>query len=120
MIKPWIAVAIAGAVLAALLVIQTLRLDAAELRETAERQRADANAAAVKRMQDDAALSARLVADYAAEIASLQERDRELRNAIVRAPASAACATSPAMRTLLDGVRREWAAPGAGRPGAAR
>jgi hypothetical protein len=103
-------ITIAGLLVAALgagIYVQGLRLDVARAGEATERSRADANAAVVKAMQVDAERANRIVADYAAEIAQMQERERDTRNSIVAAPVTAACVGSPAIRSLLQGVRRE-------------
>lgn len=92
----------------------------AELEAAQQRDRADANAAVVARMQADAANNARIVTDYAAEIARLQEAERDLRNAIALAPTSNACGASGPIRVLLDGVRREAGQARDGRSPAAR
>lgn len=110
MIKAWIAAGIAGLLLLAGLAVQTARLDAAKAREAVAAQAARDNAAVVTRMQADAAHAARLVAEYAAEIAALQERTRHDQAAILRAP-SARCADLPACDVALRQLRARRAAP---------
>ena len=53
----------------------------------------------------DEKLATKLVGDYAAEIAKLQEDARVERTSIATAPATTSCADSPAVRRLLDGLR---------------
>lgn len=101
-------------------VILYLLWSRADERADRERDRADANAATVKAMVADADRANRIVADLSADLAVLQESDRDLRNAIIRAPQTSVCRASPAFQRMLDGVRREQGAPDPGRPATPR
>jgi hypothetical protein len=118
-LKVWLGVGVAGVVLVGLLVIQSLRLEAAGLRETAERDRADANAAVVAQQRKDAELYARVMSDFAGIVGQLQEDSRARQDAIWRAPTTNLCADSPAARAYIDGVRARTRPPADGRPAAA-
>lgn len=106
-LKAWLAAGVVVLLLGAGIAVQTYRARAAIVERDAERNRADANAATIKAMQADAENAARIVGNYAAEIAAMQERERDTRNSIVQAPVTAVCVGSPAIRSLLQGVRRE-------------
>ena len=54
-----------------------------------------------------------------AEIARLKEQTNVREASIDATPSTAACAASPAMRALFDGLRARAGAPGAGQPGGA-
>jgi hypothetical protein len=81
--------------------------------------------AVLARQAADAKRAKDLEDQHAAEIATLKEqahaRTLAIAHAIQGAPASDACAGSPAMRALFDGLRARPAAAGAGpAPAAAR
>lgn len=103
-IARWAAGGAVVAVLGVAVYVQTLRLDAAELRQAAAEQRAAAAAAVIQQMQADQALSNRLVAEYAAEIAAHQERYRADHDAILR-QASEDCGDDAVCRLALERMR---------------
>jgi hypothetical protein len=75
---------------------------------------------AVERAQAADAAHTREIEDtHAAEIARLKEQTNVREASIDATPSTAACAASPAMRALFDGLRARAGAPGAGQPGGA-
>ena len=118
--KGYAVLGVVGLLLIGGLTIQTLRLDNARLRERQERDRADANAKTIADMVKDAAESARIVADLAGDLATLQESARNDRTDIIRAPTTSGVMDRPAIRTLMRGVRRDQGTPDARAPPAAR
>ena len=104
-IARWLGV---GLVVAALVAaVLWFRSEAHDARAAAAvyREAAEESARTLKAKAADDALSARLVGDYAAEIAKLQEGARVERTNIATAPATTSCAASPAIGRLLDGLR---------------
>lgn len=75
---------------------------------------ADAQASALEATQADAVRTRQLEDRHAAEITQLKEQANAREIAIARAPATTACAASPAMRTLFDGLRARSPAPSPG------
>ncbi len=104
MLNRWLIIGAVGLLLLAGIAVQTARLDASQEREKTALKAAADNAAAVKQLQADAALATRLVAQYAAEIAALQETYRNDQIAILRAP-SRRCLDDPACRVALERMR---------------
>ena len=101
----WLAGALVVAALGA--AVLWFRSEAHDARAAAAvyREAAEESARTLKAKAADDALAARLVGDYAAEIARLQEEARVERTSIATAPVTRSCSDSPAIGRLLDGLQ---------------
>lgn len=81
------------------------KAELADCRTSAAKSIADAEKAAREFRDRDYAHSMKLVADYAGEVAELQERFNDAQAKLNRAPSVAACLNTPAGRAFDDGVR---------------
>ena len=101
----WLASALVVAALGA--AVLWFRSEAHDARAAAAvyREAAEESARTLKAKAADDALAARLVGDYAAEIARLQEEARLARTSIATAPVTKACGDSSAIGRLLDGLQ---------------
>lgn len=73
------------------------------------RKEADDARIVIESIQADNELARKLVATRDAKISELEGKTRDLIERIRAVPITRACSTSPAMRTLLDGLRNEGA-----------
>lgn len=80
-------------------------------------QRADAQALAISQMQADHARAVAALETRAAEAEARAEASATIRSAIHAAPVTSACASSPAVRAALDGLRGRAGANGDPRSG---
>ena len=105
-IKVWL---IVGGVVSALVLflwMETSRL--AAQRDKARMEAADAKIA-IEAIRADNELAMVLVKARDAKISELEGKTRDLIEKIRAVPITRACSSSPAMRTLLDGLRNEGA-----------
>lgn len=80
---------------------------------------AEAQKIVLKAKTEDAVRTKTLEDAYASEISNLKEKARARDIAITQAPPTAACAVSPAMRALFDGLRARHGEADAGQSGPA-
>lgn len=121
----WVGIGLVVGLLGLGIYVQTLRLTAAQEAMGRYKDAAEANAAVVKRLQDDAVLERKIVVDQAAALARLQNARDTIVKEVIRAPTTTACVDSPAIRAALTGMR-QWTdnppanggASSAGQPGA--
>ena len=76
----------------------------ANMAEQKARDIAAAEAAVRKAADEDAARNHRLLADYAGEVAGLQENLNASQTALARAQKSSVCIATPAYRAFIDGL----------------
>lgn len=106
-IKIWLIAGAAAAAVVVFLWVDNGRL-AAE-RDLARRDAADVQAI-LEAWQQDAALAYRLVTERDAKISALEGKTRDLIAKIRATPVTRACASSPAIGALLDGLRDDGTA----------